>query len=76
LGHSSLETDPDLFSPRQDKEKIASLMIVVDRILDRCEETVQHTSHMLLCWLWSTQPQTCYPKPFTLVGLEVSKKKY
>ena len=45
-------------------------------MLDRCEETMQHTGRTLLCWLRSTKPQTCYPKPFTLVALKSSKKKY
>src|SRR5258706_10984897 len=51
-------------------------MAVIDRMFDRCEETMQHTSHLLLRWLRSTTLQTCYPKPFTLVALSASRKKY
>jgi hypothetical protein len=72
----SHNADIDILSPRQDEQKIASLMTAVDRMLDRCEETMQHTGRTLLCWLRSTKPYNCYPKPFTLVGLEASKKKY
>lgn len=51
-------------------------MTAVERMLDRCEETVQYTGRVLLCWLRSTKPHDCYPKPFTLVSLKTSKKKY
>jgi hypothetical protein len=72
----SCPEDLDIVSSGQDEQKIASLMAVIDRMFDRCEETMQHTSHLLLRWLRSTTPQTCYPKPFTLVALEASRKKY
>jgi hypothetical protein len=45
-------------------------------MLDRCEETMRKTSRSLLCWLRSTRPQACYPKPFTPVALDASKRKY
>jgi hypothetical protein len=45
-------------------------------MLDRCEEILRRTGRSLLCWLRSTKPDTCYPKLFTPVALEVSKKKY
>jgi hypothetical protein len=76
LGPSSNPADPELVSPQDDEAKIALLMVAVDHMLDRCEETLQHTGRTLLCWLRSTKPQTCYPKPFTLVALKSSKKKY
>lgn len=76
LGQGIQDTDPDVLSTRQDEQKIDSLMTAVDCMLNRCEETVQHTGRTLLCWLRSTKPYTCYPKPFTLVALESSKKKY
>lgn len=76
LGRSPNPTDPNLVSPREDEVKIALLTVAVDHMLDRCEETMQHTGRTLLCWLRSTKHQTCYPKPFTLVALESSKRKY
>ncbi|KAH8750132.1 hypothetical protein F5882DRAFT_488086, partial [Hyaloscypha sp. PMI_1271] len=76
LGRSSNPADPELVSPQDDEAKIALLMVTVDHMLDRCEETMQHTGRTILCWLRSTKPQTCYPKPFTLVALKSSKKKY
>jgi hypothetical protein len=45
----------------QDERRIAARMPILDDILDRCEETVQHTSCVLLCWLRSTKPQCRYP---------------
>jgi hypothetical protein len=67
---------PDLVSPRRDEEKLVGLMAAVNCMLDRCEETMLHTSRNLLCWLRSTKPQACYPKPFALVSLTASKTKY
>jgi hypothetical protein len=58
------------------EQRIAALMPVINDMLDRCEETVHHTSRVLLRWLRSTKPQSCYPKPFTLVALPQSKRKY
>lgn len=63
-------------SPLENEQKIASLGIAVDLILDRCEETMMYTSRNLLCWLRSTEPYTCHPKPFRLVALKQSKKRY
>lgn len=63
-------------SSQQNERKIANLAVAMDLMLDRCEETMMCTSRNLLCWLRSTEPQKCHPKPFTLVALEQSKKKY
>jgi hypothetical protein len=43
LGRGSSAADPDIVSPRQDEQKIGTLLLLVDRMLDRCEETVRHT---------------------------------
>lgn len=51
-------------------------MVAVDHMVDRWEDTMRHTGRTILCWLRSTKPQTCYPKPFTLVALQSSAKKY
>ncbi|KAH8598381.1 hypothetical protein B0O99DRAFT_659955 [Bisporella sp. PMI_857] len=59
-----------------DEAKIALLTVAVDHMLDRCEETVRHTSCTLLCWLRSANPQVRYPKPFTLVAPKSSRRKY
>jgi hypothetical protein len=59
-----------------DEQKSSCLIEAMDRMLDRCEETMRNTSRSLLCWLRSTKPQACYPKPFILVALEASERKY
>ncbi|KAH9203682.1 hypothetical protein DL95DRAFT_231391, partial [Leptodontidium sp. 2 PMI_412] len=76
LGPSSNPTDPERESPQSDKARIALLTVSTDHMLDRCEETMHHTCRTILCWLRSTKSQTCYPKEFTLVVLNSSKKKY
>ncbi|KFY67854.1 hypothetical protein V496_01372 [Pseudogymnoascus sp. VKM F-4515 (FW-2607)] len=76
VGPSSNPTDPELASPQNDEAKLALLVLAVDHMLDLREETMLHTGRTLLCWLRSTRLQTCYPKPFTLVALKSSKRKY
>jgi hypothetical protein len=66
----------ELVSPRENEAKIILLIRAIDYILDRYKEIMQYTSRILLCWLRSTKPQIYYPKPFTLVALKSSKKKY
>jgi hypothetical protein len=44
LGPSSNPGDLELVSPQDDEAKIALLMVAVDYMLDRCEETMQHTA--------------------------------
>ena len=63
-----IDKELDVLSSRQDERRIAALMPVIDDMLDRCEETVRHTSRVLLRWLRSTRPQECSSKPFTLVA--------
>jgi hypothetical protein len=41
----------NLVSLRSDEEKIWQLMAAFGRALDRCEETMRHTCHPILCWL-------------------------
>jgi hypothetical protein len=76
LGQGPGDGAEALWSRGPDEQKISCLMGAVDRMLDRCEETMRNTSRSLLCWLRSTKPQACYPKPFTLVALEASERKY
>jgi hypothetical protein len=46
--------DPELVCLQDNKAKITLLIVAVDHILDRCEETIRHTGRTLLCWLRST----------------------
>ena len=70
-------SDPNLMSLQEDEAKIAFLMTTLDRVLDRCITTAQHTSRSLLRWFWSTKSQACCPKPSSaFVALKSSEKKY
>ena len=42
-----------LINPREDEQRLASLVAAVNRMLDRCEKTMLHTSRNFLCWLRS-----------------------
>lgn len=59
-----------------DEHKIAMILDLFDKVMDRCEETASKTSRGLLCWLRSSRPLACYPKPFTFVNYDSTTKKY
>ncbi|KID81245.1 hypothetical protein MGU_11382 [Metarhizium guizhouense ARSEF 977] len=46
---------------------MANILLFVDPMMDRCEETAKKTGRSVLCWLKSVRLQSSYPKPFTLV---------
>ncbi|KAH7112034.1 hypothetical protein EDB81DRAFT_628075, partial [Dactylonectria macrodidyma] len=68
--------EEDLVSPPEDEQKLTTMLGLVDKLLDRCEETTRKTSRNILCWLRSTRSGASYPKPFTLVRHPASTKKY
>lgn len=76
LGNRLGSGEPRILSAPDGMGRSFGLMAAVNCMLDRCEDTMLHTSRNLLCWLRSTIPQTCYPKPFALVSLPESKTKY
>jgi hypothetical protein len=51
LGERLSNRASSLISSREDEQRLVSLVAGVDRMLDRCEETMLHTSRSLLCWL-------------------------
>ncbi|RYO92208.1 hypothetical protein DL766_008091 [Monosporascus sp. MC13-8B] len=73
-GACRLEADP--VSAAEDEWKIAALAAGVGRVTDRCEHTAWNTNRVMLCWLRSTHPRACYPKPFELVRSPASRIKY
>lgn len=76
LGHGCNDDGSDLLSTREDERKLVKLVAVVRDMIGRWEETARHTPRALLCRLRSTNPNSCYPKPFTLVSLKTSRTKY
>lgn len=66
----------DLASPMEDEQKIATILNLMDTMLDRCEETARKTSRSILCWLRSNHTLSTYPKPFTLVRHLSTTRKY
>jgi hypothetical protein len=37
----------------RDERRLVLISIAIDKFFDRCEDTVMHTDHSLLCWLRS-----------------------
>ncbi|KJZ69835.1 hypothetical protein HIM_10763 [Hirsutella minnesotensis 3608] len=66
----------DLISSFRDERRIGAILSLVDKLMDRCEETARKTSRSILCWLRSTRALSPYSKPFTLVRQHASTVKY
>uniref|UniRef100_A0A093VY56 Uncharacterized protein n=2 Tax=Talaromyces marneffei PM1 TaxID=1077442 RepID=A0A093VY56_TALMA len=67
--------EADLMSPAADEQVIWRIVHAVDSMLDRCEETMQHTSQPILCWLRTFQPSPCYLKPFVFLARSTSTSR-
>lgn len=76
IGQRSRKTRPAIVSLDVDEQKISCLLGAMDCLLDRCENTVRNTSRHILCWLQSTDHQSCSRKPFSLVSKVGSRKRY
>jgi hypothetical protein len=63
-----------IISPAADEGHLRHLMLAIDCVLDRCEETLQQTSRSILCWLLTTQPGPCFNRPFRLPARESSRQ--
>ena len=63
-------------SPVADEVKLRRLVQLLDRMFDRCDETVAATPHLLRCWLHTTTLEGFWPKPFQLLGRPKSQQKY
>jgi hypothetical protein len=55
--------------------KLLTLVELVSRVLDRCEETLSSTPRVLRCWLRSWGPHYC-PIPFEQPKRQATRKKY
>ncbi|KAF1354068.1 hypothetical protein EJ07DRAFT_29622, partial [Lizonia empirigonia] len=71
-----LEHDSNITSPSGDEQKIWHLTQAVQIVLDRCEETMRRTGRPLLCWLITTRPSPCFPKPFKFLAREQTRRYY
>jgi len=76
LGKGLSSTDAPYISIKADEIKISGLVAMFEWILSRCEETARGTSHTVLRWFRSTEPDKIYPRPFNLVSKKESRSKY
>lgn len=66
----------DLRTSAEEERRLQYIMNTVHAMFERAQQTVQHTSRHLLCWLRSYRPNQPYRKPFQLVGRDSSLSKY
>jgi hypothetical protein len=72
----SAVSEKDIVSPAADRYKLEKVGMAIDRFFDRCEDTVLHTNHSLLCWLRSQYFGKAYKAPFELPGRKATRKRY
>jgi hypothetical protein len=65
-----------LISSAEDEQKISRLVVVVDHMLNRCEETMHYTGRPILCWLRTGHGSSCLLQPFQFLGRPSSRKQY
>lgn len=68
--------DTKLFSSREDEGRLMHIIAAIDRMFDRCEDTVRHTDISIRCWLRGQYPDRPYKAPFELVGRKATTDKY
>jgi hypothetical protein len=47
------DSEGENLTSAEDEQRLVLIGIAIDRFFDRCEDTVLHTDHSLLCWLGS-----------------------
>ncbi|KAL5371137.1 hypothetical protein DPSP01_014468 [Paraphaeosphaeria sporulosa] len=66
----------DVTSPSKDEQRIWHLTEAVQAVLGRREETMRRTGRPLWCWLVTTRPSPCFPKPFKFLAREQTRRSY
>ncbi|PVH90430.1 hypothetical protein DM02DRAFT_507982, partial [Periconia macrospinosa] len=59
--------DTVLCSGEEDEQKLALMVSALDRVFDRCEDTIRHTDVSIRCWLRGQYFDRPYKAPFELV---------
>lgn len=67
--------DPIVNPAKRDERSLRLVMLAMDCVLDRCEETVHQTCRFILCWLVTTHPAPCYNRPFPFNALERGRQE-
>ena len=58
------------------ERRLVAIGVALDAFFDRCEDTVGHTDHSMLCWLRGHFTDQPYRFPFQLVGRNSTKRRY
>lgn len=66
----------ELYSSVGDECKLASIIAALDRLFDRCGETVRYTDVSVRRWLRGRFPDRPYKAPFELVMRPTSERQY
>jgi hypothetical protein len=66
----------EIVSHASNERKPYTISMAIDQFFDRCEDTVRHTDHSILCWLRSQHHGIPYKAQLELPGREVTQKRY
>lgn len=65
-----------LVSPAADEDKLRLMMAALDRLIDRCCDTIRHTDVSMRRWLRGRFADRPFKAPFELVSRPESERKY
>lgn len=65
-----------LYSPARQERRLALMVAALDRLFDRCADTVRRSDVCLRRWLRGTLPDRPYKSPFELVSRRSSERTY
>ncbi|KAF4446765.1 hypothetical protein F53441_9625 [Fusarium austroafricanum] len=71
-----VHNDQELYSSVKNECKLVSIVAALDRLFDRCEETVRYTDVSVRRWLRGRFPDRPYKAPFELVMRPTSERQY
>lgn len=69
-------SDAIIESSEKDEMKLYRIVAALDRLFDRCGDTVRHTDVSIRRWLRGMLPDRPYKAPFELVAKSQSEKQY
>jgi hypothetical protein len=66
----------ELRSPVEDEIKIQALLCLLEKMFQRCHETLDSSSHQLRCWVKSFKADVFYPYPLKSLQCQNSRDGY
>ena len=63
-------------SCKEDEQRLALIVAALDRVFDKCEDTIRYIDVSIRCWLRRQYFDRSYKAPFELVGRKATIDRY